>query len=97
MWNLTLYGGLKGSYRVTDWFAVGLGVSAATEYDGEVCYEMTNGNAFCYRLKWARPITILPLPFVSVGETIQFRISGFPDRDSGLTHVMVSVSLKGRT
>lgn len=97
VWNLTLYGGLIGSYQVTDWFAVGLGVSAASGYDGDVCYEMHNGKTSCYQLKWAKPITILPLPFLSVGEDIQFRVGGFSNQDSGLMHVMVSVALNGRT
>lgn len=94
VWNVTLYVGLQGSYRVTDWLGFGLGVSAATGYDGDVCYEMETGKTSCYQLRWAKPITILPLPFVAVGDGIELRVGGFSSLDSGMMHVMVSVPLR---
>lgn len=93
VWNLTLYAGLTGSYRITDWFGLGVGVSAATGYDGDVCYEMDSGKTSCYQLSWARPITIFPLPFIAFGNDVQLRIGGFSTLDSGMVHVMVSVPL----
>jgi hypothetical protein len=94
VWNLTLYAGLTGSYQITDWVALGLGVSAATGYDGDVCYKRDNGKTSCYQLSWARPITIFPLPFIALGKGVQLRVGGFSTLDSGLMHVMVSVPLR---
>lgn len=94
VWNLTMYMGVRGSYQISNWVAVGLGVSAATGYDGDVCYEMDNGNTSCYQLEWAKPVTMLPLPFIAVGGDVQIRIGGFSNLESGLMHVMVSVPLR---
>lgn len=94
VWNLTMYVGLNGSYQISDWLAVGLGVSAATGYDGDVCYEMEKGRTSCYQLEWANPVTVLPLPFVSVGRDVKIRIGGFSNLEGGLMHVMVSVPLR---
>lgn len=96
VWNLSLYLGVTGSYQLFDWVGVGLGVSAATGYDGDVCYEMDNGNTSCYQLEWARAVTIMPLPFVSIGKRTQLRIGGVTNLDSGLMHVMISVPLHTR-
>lgn len=93
VWNVTLYTGLTGSYRVTDWLRIGLGVSAATGYDGDVCYETDNGSTSCYQLSWARPVTLFPLPFVAVGDDLQFRVGGFSTLDSGMMHMMISIPL----
>lgn len=94
VWKLTVYAGVSGSYQITEWLAMGLGVSAATGYDGDVCYQMENGNTSCYQLEWAKPVTILPLPFIALGRDVEFRIGGFSNLESGLMHVMVSVPLQ---
>lgn len=94
VWNVTLYVGGKGSYQVTDWLGLGLGVSAATGYDGDVCYEMETGKTSCYRLSWAKPVTILPFPFIAIGDGVELRVGGFSNLDSGMMHVMVSVPLR---
>jgi len=94
VWNTTLYVGLSGSYRITNWLGLGVGVSAATGYDGDVCYEIETGRTSCYQLSWANPVTILPMPFVAIGSGIQFRIGGFSDLESGMMHVMISVPLR---
>lgn len=93
VWNLSSYAGVTGSYQLTEWLGVGLGVSATTGYDGDVCYQMDNGNTSCYQLEWARAVTIMPLPFVSIGKKAQLRIGGFSNLDSGLMHVMISIPL----
>lgn len=94
VWNLTTYVGLNASYQLTNWLGIGLGVSAATGYDGEVCYEKTEGGISCYELDWANPVTMLPLPFVSIGRDVKLRIGGFSNLEAGLMHVMVSVPLR---
>ncbi len=94
VWNLTLYAGLTGSYQITDWLGLGLGVSAATGYDGDICYERDNGKASCYQLSWAKPITFFPLPFIALGDGVELRIGGFSTLDAGMMHVMVSVPLR---
>lgn len=94
VWSLTTYAGVAGSYQVTDWLGVGLGLSAATGYDDQVCYEMDNGNESCYRLDWAKPVTVLPLPFVSFGRTVEVRIAGSTTLDAALMHFIVSVPIR---
>lgn len=94
VWSLTTYVGVAGSYHVTDWLGVGLGLSAATGYDEEVCYEMDNGSKSCYRLEWAKPVTVLPLPFVSIGRNVEVRIGGSTTLDAALMHFMVSVPIR---
>lgn len=96
VWNLSAYVGVTGSVQVFDWLGLGLSISAATGYDGDVCYEMDNGNTSCYQLEWAKPVTIMPLPFVSIGERVQLRIGGFSNLESGLMHVMISIPLRSR-
>lgn len=96
VWNLSSYLGVTGSVQVFDWLGLGVGISATTGYDGDVCYEMESGNTSCYQLEWAKPVTILPLPFISIGERVQLRIGGFSNLESGLMHVMVSIPLRTR-
>lgn len=54
---------------------------------------MDNGATSGYQLDWAKPVTIMALPFISVGNRTQLRIGGFSNPESGLMHVMISVLL----
>lgn len=94
VWSPSLYVGLAGSYEITDWIGIGLSVTAATGYDREVCYDTTLGRQSCFRLEWARPITLIPLPFVSVGNRVKLRIAGSSSLESSVLHLMLSLPLR---
>lgn len=93
VWNLTVYQALAGSYEVNDWLGVGLGIMAATGYDEEACYKTPQGSESCFTLDWARPVTFIPMPFVSIGKRVKIRVVGSSTLDAGMIHAMGSVRL----
>lgn len=93
VWSVTMYQAIAGSYEVNDWFGIGLGIMAATGYDSEACYKTSRGGKSCYTLEWARPITFLPMPFISIGKRVKIRIAGSSTLEAGMLHAMGSVRL----
>lgn len=93
IWSLTVYQAVAGSYEITDWLGIGLGIMAATGYDNEACYKTPQGKESCFTLDWGRPITFIPMPFLSIGKRVKVRIAGSSTLDAGMIHAMGSVRL----
>lgn len=92
--NRTLYAGAAGSYLVTAWTRVGLGLAGATGYENKICFGLLSSgdDERCLHPEWTHGILPLLWPFLALGKCVQVRVLATPLM-GGAAHFVLSLRL----
>lgn len=93
--NPSLYLGVSGSYSITEWAKIGIGLAAATGYDKTLCFRSSlaeEDGQWCFSTD--RTYGVMPMlwPFLSIGQRLQLRILASADK-GGYGHFILSLRL----
>lgn len=92
--NRTMYAGAAGSYLVTTWAQVGIGLAGATGYENKICFGLlaAGDDERCFHPERTRGILPMLWPFLSLGKRVQVRMLATPLM-GGAAHFVLSLRL----